>query len=161
MANAVDLTSAFQSFKGSYHTGSMYPCGDTFGAGFLDLGSDTLTTASWFGNNNMWFSSDVINDSTFIGGFTGSLVGGTWWGIENSCANFLLPYENTDRFTLTSDKNPSVNQGNAMVDWDPFPVPPRIYPRFHVRDATRFRKSYSFGRNLPVRYRLILNPNPK
>jgi hypothetical protein len=143
-------------------TGSMLSNGGTLGVGqnAFQFGTNSLSTGSWFGLDNTWGVSTTIVDA-ISGSMTASLKPGIWasaqqpdhsWGVLN------LVTESHDRFDVTSDQFPEVDQGVGPGEWNPFPIPPEeVPPELPQRDTTRFRKSYSSQRHQPKRIRLVKN----
>lgn len=114
-----------------------------------EAGSDT-TTGSWGYVANSWGF-----DLTMSGNID-QVTTGTWGGIDYSWGLHTLPTESMDRFSLTSDANPSVNQGIGGGEWDFFPLPPPVpEEKMSERDTTRYRKAYSSQRYQPRRIRYI------
>lgn len=131
-------------------TGSLLSSADTIVA-VVVTGSVVITTGSWYNLANTWGGN-----STMSGSFETAIVTGSWYGIDYSYGVRTMPTESIDRFTLTDEANPSINQGVGAGEWDPFPiiaVPPAESPP--ERDTTRFRKSYSSQRLQPRRVRYI------
>jgi len=137
-------------------TGSVPGNGNTNGALFSPIQDvngtgPSISTGSWFGLANTWGASALLT-----GTLTGSLSEGHWWGIDISWGTYLIPTESIDRNDPTSNMFVSPDQGVAPGAWDPFPIPvPPPPPPLPPRDLTRYRKAYSFGRNQPVRIRLV------
>ena len=81
---------------------------------------------------------------------------GNWYGADNNWGANGASLENHVKDQVTSDSNPNGNEGINMGDYNPFPIPePPLDPPEKIRDATRFRKGYSFARNQPVRIRVF------
>lgn len=121
--------------------------------GFQIAYVQSLQTGSWFGLDNTFGAYDM---STVMSSSNNSVGPGHWWGIDISWGTYLIPTESVDRNNTTSNAFPSLDQGLSPGDWDPFPIPvPPPPPALPPRDLTRYRKSYSFGRNQPVRIRLV------
>jgi hypothetical protein len=144
------------------YTGSWYPSAnsETAAYDFPSNDSEGFYTGSWWGLDNTWGATDAtLNQISGSNINSVSLQTGSWkdpaspdhsWGV------MLLPTESLDRNDVTSNQFPIVDQSVAAGAWDPFPIPvPPPTPTLPPRDLTRYRKAYSFGRNQPVRIRLV------
>ena len=116
----------------------------------IDRASGDTTTGSWYYVGNSW-GFDLT-----LSGNLDAVATGSWGGIDYSWGLHTLPTESIDRFTLTSDDNPSLNQGIGAGEWDPFPLPPEPpEEKMSERDITRYRKAYSSQRHQPRRIRYV------
>lgn len=143
-------------FSGTLQQGSAMngPLGATFVSNLSD--STAFQSASWQGNGNTWGASLFDVAQILSGSYTGSLATGHWWGIDTSWATYQLLSESRDRTDVFSNLVTEIDQGIGPGDWNPFPIPLNpVAPELPPRDLTRYRKAYSFGRNQPVRIRLV------
>lgn len=136
----------------STYTGSMWGNAHTLGAATTTpIVNDSFHTGSWFGLGNTWGA--IVSS---LSGSAPSFTEGRWWGIDYSWGTYHIPTESIDRTDTTSNTFPIVDQGLAAGDWNPFPlpeVPPS--PTLPPRDLTRYKKAYSSSRHQPVRIRLV------
>lgn len=108
------------------------------------------TWGNWPGSGFNYGAMVVLtsNSSTF--------QSGSWFGAANNWASNGSPLENHRKDQITSDSNPNSNEGVNSGDYNPFPIPePLPEEPEKVRDATRFKKAYSFSRHQPVRIRIF------
>lgn len=130
----------------TYYTGSVYMpmhLGAAPSQGAIGTG---VGTGSWQGLAATWGVDDeAVN---LLASSSGGVVNlGTWNGIAYSYALNTTPTESIDRFSLTNDANPSINQSVGIGEWDPFPLPPEPpEPPTKIRDITRYVKTYSSQR---------------
>ncbi len=136
MGTFTDLTSTT-----SLYTGSWYPYANTAGAS-ANVTVPSVMTGSWGGLANTWGGSVVTSS---LATPTGSWQGNAYsWGMTTTVT------ESHDRFTVTGQGAPNVDQGIGPGAWDPFPIPEAAAEEPPpVRDVTRFRKSYSSQRMQP------------
>lgn len=142
--SAYDLTTTTNAL----HTGSLFSIAGAAGTVSVVVAIGNVT-GSWGGIAHSWGVNEV----------TGSLsptATGSWGGVSYSHGTEETQPENIDRSTVTSDGNPSTNQGVSPGSWSPFPAPaPVEQPVLRQRDITRFRKSYSSQRLQPRPIRII------
>jgi len=146
MGTIFDLTSAASSFS----TGSWYPYANTAGQVSVTANEPEMT-GSWGGLANTWGGIDMRTVSSSSLAVTGSWKGDAYsWGTKTTLS------ESNDRFALTSNSAPNVDQGVGPGLWDPFPTPqPPPAPPPPDRDVTRYRKTYSSQRMQPRPIRLV------
>lgn len=116
-------------------------------SGFVD--DQSSITGSWPGL--------VLNYGALVV-FTGSeaLLSGSWFGSNQTRGVNGASHENHDVANTTDDEFPNVGEGINIGEYNPPPVllaEPEEPQK--IRDATRYKKSYSFTRNQPVRIRVF------
>lgn len=139
MGSIIDMTSAT-----SFYTGSRYTYANTAGGTTVSTSAAALT-GSWSGLANTWGGFDMRTILSASQAPTGSWQGNAYsWGMTTTVT------ESNDRFTVTGQGAPNVDQGIGPGAWSPFPTPevPAEEPP-PVRDVTRYRKSYSSQRMQP------------
>lgn len=111
----------------------------------------TLVSGSLIGPSNV----QAITDMDVL--FSQSMISGSLLGPANAVALSEMPEEEQNASTTTPG-NPSPSEGAIQVDWNVFDVvveeTPVATPVTSDRDATRFKKAYSFTRQQPVRVRV-------
>lgn len=138
----------------TFHTGTIYSPAGSQAASLAETATG-FHAGSWHGLANTWGVDTVVADS-LVSASAGVISMGAWHGIAYSYGIETVVTESSDRFSVTSEQNPSPNQGITLGEWDHFPIPPPPpKPQLPERDQTRYRKTYSGHRVQPRRIRYI------
>jgi len=109
--------------------------------------SSGIISTPWSGSANTWGTNDMLMSS--------SMTFGAFLGVADSAGSFyqLPETRNSEQISIL---NPESDQSITLVDWNFFllPIQPTVIATTS-RDATRYQKSYSFGRKQPVRIRVF------
>lgn len=143
----------------SFSTGSLWPANPVATPGVASMQSialvnvdaeNTVSSGSLGGPANSQGASDL--DVMFVE----SMITGSMFGPANAVAMSEMPEEEQNA-SATTPGNPSPSEGAIQVDWSVFDVVVEEAPVVTAasdRDATRFKKAYSFTRQQPVRVRV-------
>lgn len=109
-----------------------------------------MTSGSWPGNINDWDMYELVS---YMTGSGSGATSGSWPGNINVWDMYELPQEDHNHLPIAED-NPQSLQSAETVIWNYFPIPPiPPLPPTKPRDLTRYQKTYSFSRYMPVRVR--------